>query len=91
MMEALKVLLCVEEEGMLHTERTKQIFYQLFYLSSIGALNQIEESKYELIENEKYYEIEKSQIKKSAQETAQIFVDNIFGQKEQEQFEVFLE
>ena len=90
-MEAFKVLLCVEEEGILHTERTKQIFSKLFNLSSIGVLNQIEESKYKLIENEKYHEREKSQIKKSAQETAQIFVDNIFGQKEQELFEVFLE
>ena len=89
-MEALKVLLCVEEEGMLNTTRTKDIFSQLFNLSSIGILNQIE-AKYELIENEKYHEREKSQIKKSAHETAQIFVDNIFGQKEQELFEVFLE
>ena len=90
-MEALKILLCGEEEGVLHTERTKQIFSQLFNLSSLGALNQIEESKYELIANETYHEIEKNLIKKSAQETAQIFVDNIFGQKEQVQFEVFLE
>ena len=69
-MEALKVLLCVKEEGMLNTERTKQIFSELFNLSSIGVLNQIEESKYQLIENEKYHEREKNQIKKSAQETA---------------------
>ena len=70
MMEALKVLLCNKEEGMLSTGGTKKVFSQLFTLFSLGAINQIEESKYELIENEKYYEIEKSQIKKSAQETA---------------------
>ena len=72
--------------------RAIKIFEELFTLSSIKLIELVEQSNYPLDEIEKYFHEEKSDIEKSAIETAGTFAEDLFiGHLEETGFESFIE